>query len=124
MGTPGIDALDAKINALGLITGNIVYSSDLATKATASKPIYVDSASKLAAAALPFSVPITPATSTTTFLTATGTATADVMTTNVVKDGSSGATTFTKAGYLKVTITDTGSVLTNGDYYIQVGTLT
>ena len=122
--TPPIDSLDAKINALGLILGNIVYSGDLATKATASKPLFVDSANKLAAGAIPFSVPITPAAATTTFLSATGAGTTDVMTTNVVVDGVGGATTFTKKAYMKVTITDTNSVVISGDYYIQVGTLT
>lgn len=123
MSTPTPDGLKKEIEENANVVGNPVKLATLAP-ATASKPIYVDSNSKLAAGAIPFSVPITPSTATTTFLNVTGTGTADVMTTNVVVDGAGGATTFTKAGYIKVSITDTGDVMTDGDYYIQVGTLT
>ena len=123
MSTPTPDGLKKEIEENSNVVGNPVKASDN-TPATASKPIYVDSSSDLASGAFPFSVPITPSAATVTFLNVTGTGTADVMTSNVVVDGTGGATTFTKKGYIKVSITDTGDVLTDGDYYIQVGTLT
>lgn len=118
-----IDSLEQLIDKSRLKVGNDILQAT-GTVVTASKPIYADSASKLASGALPFSVPITPSTSTTTFLTATGTATSDLMTANVVVDGTGGATTFTKKLYLKVSVVDSGAVATNGDYYIQLGLLT
>lgn len=123
MSTQSNDSLEAKINALGLKVGNQVLSAT-GVAATASVPMYIDSDSRLAQGAIPFAVPITPSASTAKFLSLTGAATSDVMTTNVVVDGAGGATTFTKKAYIKITITDTGGVATNGDYYIQVGTLT
>lgn len=123
MATPPLDSVVAMINAKGLNVGNQVLDASGAS-VTASKPLYVDSTSKLASGAIPHSVPITPSTSTTTFLNLTGSATADVMTTNFVVDGTNGATTFTKKGYVKISVTDSGAVGTNGDYYIQIGTLT
>lgn len=123
MSTTGLDALEAKIDASKMKAGNqVLASTNLPT--TASKPMYVDTDSRLQAGAIPFSVPVTPSTATATFLTLTGTATANVMTANFVVDGANGATTFTKAAYIKISITDSGGVGTNGDYYIQLGTLT
>lgn len=118
-----IDTLETLIAQSRMKVGNDVLGSTGAV-VTASKLIYADSASKMASGAVPFSVPITPSTSTTTFLTATGTATSDLMTANVVVDGAGGATTFTKKLYLKVSVVDSGAVATNGDYYVQLGTLT
>lgn len=117
MPTPPIDSLKEMIDKQGLNTF-------LNATPAVSKPVYVDSSSKLQAGAVPFSLPITPSSATVTFLNVTGAATSDVMTTNVVVDGAGGATTFTKKGYIKISITDTGDVMTDGDYYIQVGTLT
>lgn len=117
MPTPPIDSLKEMIDKQGLTTF-------LNATPVTSKPVYIDSSSKLQAGALPFSAPVTPTSSTTTFLTLSGTATADVMTTNLVVDGTGGATTFTKKAYLKVSLVDSGGVVTSGDYYIQVGTLT
>ncbi len=126
MGTPGIDALDAKINALGLFIGNIVYSGDMATMATASKPLYVDASNKLAAAAIPFSLPVSGGTVTSaTFFNITGASTGEAntqMTYPLVAGGN--VTTFTKTGFIKVTVTDSAGNVTNGDHYIQIGTLT
>lgn len=121
--TGNLDGLEQKIDQGKLKVGNTVQAST-GLPVTASKPLYADSSSNLASGAVPFSVPITPSTSTTTFLNLTGTASADVLTTNFVVDGASGATTFTKKGYIKVSVTDSGAVGTNGDYYIQIGTLT
>lgn len=123
MGTPSNDSLEAKINALGLIIGNQVLAA-AKTPATASQVMYIDSDSRLAQGAIPFAVPITPSAATIKFLSLTGAATSDVMTTNVVVDGAGGATTFTKKGYIKLTVTDSNSVLTSGDYYLQFGLLT
>lgn len=123
MSTPNLDGLEQKIDQGKLKVGNTVQAST-GLPTTASKPMYVDSGSNLAAGAIPFSVPLTPSAATTTFLNVTGTATSDVMTSNFVVDGAGGATTFTKKGYIKISVTDSGGVGTNGDYYIQIGTLT
>lgn len=123
MGTQSNDSLQARIDAIGLIIGNQVLAA-AKTPATASQVVYIDSDSRLAQGAIPFAVPITPSASTVKFLSLTGAATSDVMTTNVVVDGAGGATTFTKKGYIKLTVTDSNAVMTSGDYYIQVGILT
>lgn len=36
----------------------------------------------------------------------------------------SGMTTFTVTGYARVTVTDSGGNITDGDHYIEIGTLT
>lgn len=119
-GTP--DSVRAEIQSNALRVGNPVnLASGLI--AIASLPLYGDANSLLAQGAYPFSVPITPSAATTTFLNLTGTATSDSMSKNVVVDGAGGATTFTKKGYVKVSIVDSGGVMTSGDYYIQVGLL-
>ena len=129
MATPPIDSLVDLINKKGLNVGNIVYSA-AGAPVTASKLIYADSNSQLASGTIPFAIAttvapdVTAASSTSSLLTLTGASTADVMTTTVVADGTGGATTFTKKGYIRINVTDTGDNITDGFYYIQVGTLT
>lgn len=116
------DSVRDEAASVGVRVGRPVQAST-GLPGTASTMIYSDSNKLVATGAVPFAIPITPSASTVTFLSATGTATSDVMTTNLVVDGAGGATTFTKKAYLKVSVTDSGGVATNGDYYIQIGTL-
>lgn len=118
--TPNLDGLEQKIDQGKMKSGNQVLAST-GLIGTASNPLSTDSNSNLQVTA---PVPITPSAATTTFLNLTGRATSDVMTSNFVVDGAGGATTFTKKGYIKISVTDSGAVGTNGDYYIQIGTLT
>jgi len=132
MGTPGIDGLDAKINAIAGILGNVVLDPSGKTTGTASTPLYVDSSSKVAQGNVPFTFPVAGVTitgvlaTTTSALIVTGTANTDnadlYMSGQLV--GGARVTTFTKTGFIRVNITDASGVLTNGEHYIQVGTLT
>ncbi len=143
MPTQSNDSLLALIQKLGMrigkaivddsseasITSAVLYADSSGnlgkTTVTASKPVYVDSSSVPQTAAFPFTVPISSGTTTsTTFLSLTGTSTGEANTamTYPLVLGSS-VTTFTKTGFIKVTITDSAGNLTNGDHYIQIGTL-
>lgn len=92
---------------------------------TASKPVYVDSSSVPQGGDFPFAVPVSGLTSTTaTFLALTGQSTlsgTNDLGSNLVV--ASAVTTFTETAYIRVTLTDDGGNVTDGDHYIAVGTL-
>lgn len=93
------------------------------TGVTASKPVYIDSSSVPQTGAIPFPLEVTAANDTTfTFLDLTGRSSisTDELLTGTFVQGAQ-VTTFTKAGFLQVNITDNGGNITDGIYYIQVG---
>jgi hypothetical protein len=143
MSSPSADAVKTEIDQSKMKVGNIITATTglpttasalpyvdsasklAATAVTASKPVYINSSSIPQTGAIPFSVPVSLGTSTTaTFLNVTGysTASADTMMTFPLVAGGN-VTTFTKTGFIKVTVTDTAGNLTDGDHYIQIGTL-
>ena len=124
-GTPPIDSLDAKINKIGLKVGNKVLDSAGLDTTTVSTTPYVDSSGNLAIGAVPFTLPVSGgATTSATFLKFTGASTGEANTqmTYPLVLGSN-VTTFTKTGFVKVAIVDSSGNLTDGDHYIQIGTL-
>lgn len=132
MSTPNLDGLEQKIDDARGILGNKVKDPSAKITGTASTPLYVDSNSLVAQGNVPF--PFTTAgiivsglTSTTvTSLVLTGSSNTDnadlLMSGQLV--GGARVTTFTKTGFIRVNITDSAGVITAGDHYIQIGTLT
>lgn len=105
--------------------GDVILGSNGAP-VTASQPMYVDSASKLATGGFPFAVPLISGTVDTSFsamaITGASTNTANDIFHQTLVDGAS-VTTFTKTGFIRVTVTDSAGNITSGAHYIQVGSL-
>ena len=122
------EAIQAQIVAVagnrGLRVGNEIRTATEGA-VTASRPIYVDSDSKLAVGAIPFAVLTNAATTTTSVFDITGASTLsdDEIMHNTLVAGA-GVTTFTKTGFIQVNITDSAGNITDGKHYIQFGTLT
>lgn len=118
------EAIQAQLEANRVASARVQIGEPI-TNATASQPVYADSGSNFAAGAIPFSLPLTGAASTTqTFWDITGTSTLsgsnDLGSQFVV---GSAVTTATVTGYVKVTLTDSGGNITDGDHYLPVYTL-
>lgn len=118
------DAVRNEIEARALRAGNDVKTSTYGV-ATASSLLYVDSSSQLAVGDLPFPLKVSGlSATTTTFLDFTGATTLsasnDLGSQIVV---GSAVTTFSTTAFIKVTLTDEGGNITDGDHYIMVGTL-
>jgi hypothetical protein len=93
---------------------------------TASTLIYSDSSGKLAQGNIPFAVPLHAGVTDTSYsaldIKGSSTLTAnDIMHQTLV--AGAGVTTFTKTGFIRVTITDSAGNITDGAHYIQIGTL-
>lgn len=114
-----IETLEAHIDRTRLKVGNEIVQSTGAV-VTASTPVYVDSASKLATGSFPFALPVSVG-ATIPALDVTGTGTTGVLTQTFV--GSASVTTATIAGYIRVSLTNGGSGLTSGSYYLPIYTL-
>ena len=144
MSSPSADAVRAEADAGAMIIGNKVRAATklpttasalpyvdsdsalAATTVTASKPVYIDSSKVPQTGAIPFSLPVSGGTTTSvTFFSITGASTLsdDLQMTYPLVAGAA-VTTFTKTGFIKVNITDSAGNLTDGDHYIQIGTLT
>ena len=67
-------------------------------------------------------VPIVQPTSTSQLLTVTGKSTSGVLTTTLVNG--SDVTTTTKGAFMRVNLTDSSGLITNGNYYIELFTIT
>lgn len=125
MSTPSGDSVRAEIVENSLVVGNPVKTA-LKIAALALLPMYSDANSQLKVGALPFSFPVDVSgqATTSTFLNLTGASsisgTADMTLTLVA---GSAVTTFTKTGFIRVTVTDAGGNVVNGDHYIQLGSL-
>ena len=116
------NSLEAKINALGMIVGNQIPGSDL-NAVTSSRQLWVDSDSRLASGIKqPFALGASQSTVTSPLFTISGKAEADVLTNTLVAGAS--VTTATKAHFVRVSVTDDNSVVTAGDYYIELFTIT
>jgi len=122
-GTP--EQIESLVNTIGLKVGNTVNASTM-LPTTASTPLFVDSSSKLGTGNIPFAMPMFAGTTDTSFsaMSFRGQATLtanDIMHQTLV--AASGVTTFTSAGFIRVTVTDDAGNITNGSYYMQIGTL-
>lgn len=102
-----------------------------ATAVTASKPVYIDSSSVPQTGDIPFATTMAGVVVSGIVSTALSalnvTATVDVdnvdrLMIGQLVDGAK-VTTFTKTGFIRVNITDSGGVVANGEHYIQIGTL-
>lgn len=113
------DNLLRHINNDRMQVGNKVLNSAGTDAVSSSNPLSTDSTGLLQVSGL---LPITQTTITEGVLSITGTGAADVMTQTLVSG--SDATTWTKSGWIRVKVTDSGGRFTNGYHYIQVGTLT
>ena len=122
MSTQDNNSLLALLQLKSLKIGNeVLDTTDLPT--TASTQLWVDSDKKLASGTKqPFALGASQSTITSELITVAGKATADVMTTTVVAGAS--FTTLTKAGAIRVYVSDDNSVLTAGYYYIPFYTIT
>lgn len=120
------EAIAAQIEARGLQVGNQVKDSAGNVGTTLSKPMYADSAGILQAGNIPFAIPLMAGVTSTAASVAsvegssTGTAN-DLMHLTLVK--ASNVTTFTSQAFLRIDVTDDAGNITNGSYYLQVGTL-
>ena len=125
MATQDNNSLEAKINAIGLrINSDVLASLDpTAAVTTASRQLWVDSNSRLASGIKqPFALGATQSTITDALFTISGKASTDVLTQTLV--GGASVTTATKALFVRVSVTDDNSVVTAGDYYLQLFTIT
>lgn len=101
-------------------------TADTGTAPVASTPVYLDSNTQLASGGFPFAVQlvsgVTDTSAAVMAVTGSSTLTAnDIMHQTLV--AGAGVTTWTKTGFIKVNITDSAGNITNGDHYIQFGTL-
>ena len=120
MGQETIEHIGDLINSTNLKTGNFVRTASTnAPVAAVSNPVSVDSTGALQVTGL---VPINQTTITEAVLDITGVGAENIMTQTLVADAD--GTTWTATGWVRVKITDTGNRLTDGYYYLQVGTLT
>lgn len=119
-GSPTPDSARSEIQENALKAGNPVKTSSGGV-ATASKPLYVDSSSKMASGDLPFALPINQPTTTSPMMELTGIAASAILTRTLVAGAA--VTTFTVSGYVRVLITDDGNQITDGNYYIAFGTI-
>lgn len=118
------DAVNQQIESRGLREGNPIKTAN-AGASTASSPLYVDSNSKLAVGGFPFAVSLLAGVTDTSFsaLSITGQSTgtaADAMHQTLV---SGALASFTAAGFVRVTVTDSAGNITSGAYYVPFGTL-
>lgn len=137
MGTQDNTSLETLIKQKGLNVGNEVLTA-AGVKTAGKYHLATDSESKLietsattgalahahqssTTGALP-ALKITQADTSEEAIRITGSATADVLTETLVAGAT--VTTATKAGFIRVNIQDDGNVMTDGNYYIQVYTIT
>ena len=136
MATEPIDSLRDLINAKGLKAGNKILNSSGAVTGSGYQ-LASDSNGELAIADATTGTLVHAQQSSTTgavpplrveqadvseeMARFKGSATADVLTQTIVAGAS--VTTATKAGFIRVHITDTGDVMTDGYYYLEVFTL-
>lgn len=122
MGTQSNDSLEAKINALGLVIGNQVLATGTLLPSTASRQVWVDSDSRLAAGTQqPFAMGATQSTVGGALFTLNGKSVSDILTSTIVTGAS--VTTATKGAFVRVDVgTDDGTVV--GSYYLELFTIT
>ena len=104
------------------------------TGGTASKPVYADSDGNLATGNLPFATTMAGvvvsglANTATSAVNVTGESNPTVGYLDTLMTGQlvlgSNVTTWTKTGFIRVSVTDSTGNLTDGDHYLQIGTLT
>lgn len=126
MSLENTDGLYDLIRNFTLKVGNLIKDL-VGASASASVPLYSDSNSKLAAGGFPFALQLLAGVTDTSFsvaaITGSSTGSANELMHQTLVDGAQ-VTTFTKTGFLRVTITDSAGNITNGAHYIQIGTLT
>lgn len=123
MSTQSNDSLEAKIDSSGARIGSQVIVASTKLPTTASQQLWIDLDSRKAAGTQqPFALGAGQSTITSSLLTLSGKGTSGVLTTTLVTGAD--VTTATKAGFVRVTISDDNSVLTAGDYYLQLFTIT
>ncbi len=119
------DSIEGLIGSGNLTVGNVIKAANL-SPTTASVPLFSDANSKLNAAGFPFALQLLAGvTNTINSVVAiegssTGTAN-DLMHLTLVQGLN--VTTFTSQAFFRVTLTDDAGNITNGQYYIQLGTL-
>lgn len=120
-----LDNVVTLINNVAFKIGTVLRSAVGAT-VTASTPVYLDSNSQLASGGFPFAVQlisgVTSTAAAVVAVTGSSTLSADSTMHQTLVAGA-GVTTWTKTGFIKVNITDSAGNITNGDHYIQFGTL-
>ena len=115
--------IDTKIKALGMLLGNQIPDPSTKLPATASRQLWVDSDSRLASGlSQPFALGAGQSTITSSLFTLAGKGTSGILTNTLVTGAD--VTTATKAGFVRVTVSDDNSVLTAGDYYLELFTIT
>lgn len=126
MSLENTDGLYDLIRNFTLKVGNLIKDL-VGASASASVPLYSDSNSKLAVGGFPFALQLLAGVTDTSFsvaaITGSSTGSANELMHQTLVDGAQ-VTTFTKTGFLRVTITDSAGNITNGAHYIQIGTLT
>lgn len=120
----GLNAGNKVLNASGVVTGaNYQLASDsngelAIANATTGTLIHAQQSSTTGAVS---PLRVEQADVSEEMIKFTGSATADVLTQTLVAGAS--VSTATKAGFIRVHITDTGDVMTDGYYYLEVFTL-
>ncbi len=118
--------LYALIQTIGLKIGNAILNATGNAGMATSVPLFADANGNMNAAGFPFAVQLLAGvTSTANSVLAiegssTGTAN-DLMHQTLVQGAN--VTTFTSGGFARVTVTDDAGNITNGQYYVQFGTL-
>lgn len=115
------NSLKARIEAIGMITGNQVLGSDK-NASTPSRQMWVDSDSRLQTGMQqPFALGAAQSTAGDALFTLSGKAVANILTGTIVAGSS--VTTATKGAFARVDVTtDDGTVA--GSYYIELFTIT
>lgn len=128
MSTQENGSLEALIKRIlkGIRTGMAIIVDSSEVAATASVPVYSDANSNVQVGGFPFVVPFVAGVTNTAnavfSVEGSTTGSANELMHQTLVLGSS-VTTFTKTGFIRVTVTDDAGNITNGDHFIQIGTL-
>lgn len=121
-----IDNVVTLINNSKMQIGDKVSKTANGGTATASVPLYSDSTSTLAVGGFPFAVPfIAGATNTSAAafnIEGSSTGSADQIFNQTLVSGAN-VTTATKQVFVRVNVTDDAGNITNGNYYLQLSSL-
>ncbi len=118
MSTPSTDTLKQEIDQGRMRVGNPVQLANGANSVSSVSQISIDANSNLQVTQVPT---VVQPTATSQMFTITGTGTTGILV-NTLVDGAT-VTTATIGGYIRVNITNSGTGLTSGNYYLPVYTI-
>jgi hypothetical protein len=122
MATEDNNSLRARIDAVGMMTGNQVLDATTKAPVTASRQNWIDSDSRFASGTQqPFALGASQSTVTSPLFTLSGKSAGGILTQTLV--AGSDVTTATKAHFIRIDLTDDNGVAT-GSFYLEAFTIT